>query len=138
MSPELQDKLIKQFPELFNDRDAKTPFNAWGFEFDDGWYNLTVELLTELSQYIAKNKVKDFYILQLKEKFSTLRCYVGGIEKDEDFKAIREIISKYEKKSSETCEACGNPGKILAKGYWMKTLCPEDAAKLGYLEPTYV
>ena len=122
MNSELQTKLINSFPKIKFDL-------TWGFECDDGWYDLIFGLFTELSVCIDKNEIKDFNIVQVKEKFATIRCYVSG---DGDLSEIYQIISKYEKLSGKTCEITGKPGEIMKKGFVLKTVCPEVATKLGY------
>lgn len=81
-----------------------------------GWIPLIDTLIQEL---IAAGWDKD--CAQIKEKFGGLRFYIGA-GSDE----IHDIISKYEKLSYKTCEACGNPGKSTSSG-WIKTLCEEHA-----------
>jgi hypothetical protein len=54
---------------------------------------------------------------QVKEKFGTLRFYVHN-----ETKEISDIIDKAEALSEETCELCGQTGKLIAKG-WCRTLC---------------
>lgn len=55
--------------------------------------------------------------VQIKEKFGGLRYYMGS-----ETKAMTEAISEAERKSFETCEQCGAPGK-LRRGGWISTLC---------------
>jgi hypothetical protein len=60
---------------------------------------------------------RTFRPVQIKEKFGGLRVYLNG-ETPEMTAAIIEA----ERKSFETCEQCGAPGK-LRRGGWISTLC---------------
>lgn len=56
-------------------------------------------------------------ILQIKEKFGTLRFYVnGGNDK------VDALIEYAEEMSAHTCEICGSPGSQTNTG-WIRTLC---------------
>jgi hypothetical protein len=88
---------------------------------------------------------------QIKEKYGTLRIYYHTIIPEfDDYNEIsenRDIISKIYNKvdnyvqgaigfaeflSSITCEVTGKPGKVRAKGGWLKAVCDEIADKEGY------
>jgi len=58
-------------------------------------------------------------IVQIKEKFGTLRVYVDN--RDEDA-MTRALIGFAESMSAATCEECGAPGRAR-DGYWIKTRC---------------
>lgn len=61
------------------------------------------------------------YVMQIKEKFGTLRFYLSE-ETDE----MSKLIEEAEAKSAETCEVCGapgTPGTLGKNGYWITTLC---------------
>lgn len=108
---------------------------AFGFECDDGWYDLLDELMGKLSEL---DKEKAIVINQIKEKFGGLRFYTGGeirmdvfgqgsfiMDRDERWAKIYSVIDEYESKSFSVCEICGKPGKICTTGYWVKTLCKD-------------
>ena len=56
---------------------------------------------------------------QVKEKFGTLRVYVGDVDSQA---VIEAALKEAEAASAVTCEDCGRPGKIRAGG-WLRTLC---------------
>ena len=60
-------------------------------------------------------------VVQVKEKFGTLRFYVNGATEEQ-----HHYISFAEAMSSRTCETCGKPGKRLGRG-WIYTACEEHA-----------
>jgi len=86
--------------------------------------------------------------MQIKEKYGTLRVYLGQTIFD---KATSEIINKYPKStqklldrwhnevdgaiqlaedlSSITCENCGKPGEACQRGIWIATMCQECMTK---------
>jgi hypothetical protein len=63
-------------------------------------------------------------VVQVKEKFGTLRFYVNGATEEQ-----HHYISFAEAMSSRTCETCGSPGKRLGHR-WIYTSC-EVHAKEG-------
>lgn len=76
----------------------------------DGWGNILDDL------YDAKpGNVK---VIQVKEKFGSLRFYVIG-----EPNWYSNLIEFYEKKSTVICEFCGRPGKLRNDIPWMKTMC---------------
>jgi hypothetical protein len=92
------------------------------------------KLLWECSEQIEKELQSVRYlfpvealprVVQVKEKFGTLRFYIGdgkGRLPEEVMNNINNIISKAEGKSANTCESCGEPGESRSGG-WVKTLC---------------
>ena len=60
-------------------------------------------------------------VVQVKEKFGTLRFYVQAASEEQ-----YNYISFAESMSGCTCETCGKPGKRLGRG-WVYTACEEHA-----------
>lgn len=83
----------------------------------EGWHNLIIEAVEKM---IAAGW--DGKITQIKEKFGTLRFYIGQTSKE-----VNDIALEAEKKSSVTCETCGVSNETVKKsagsGRWFKTLC---------------
>jgi hypothetical protein len=50
---------------------------------------------------------------QIKEKFGTLRFYIGN-----DTPEMRELIMDAEKKSSSRCDMCGCFAQLIKRPYW--------------------
>lgn len=132
MNKELDDKLCKDFPNLFVDRNAsmRETCMCWGFP-GDGWYGLireAAEKLEPLIVAIREQAPDESYFpraSQVKEKFGTLRFYMSS-STDE----MEKIIDEAERKSAETCETCGSTGE-LRKGGWLVTLCDKCHNKEG-------
>lgn len=114
--------IIKEFSPLYD-------YLEWGFECDDGWY----EIIKELSNYIYKGclereikmglpddlEFNPIHVIQVKEKYGTLRFYLSGTH---DW--MEKFIDMAEEKSSVTCETCGKQGE-LKKGVWWHTICKD-------------
>lgn len=92
-------------------------------DVDEGWYQLIADCDKELTA-IDPN----YQIFQVKQKFGGLRYYFHPSQPDTS-KAMHEVVTKYEKIASVTCEATGGPGVLMKSiGGWYKTLNPEYAA----------
>jgi hypothetical protein len=138
MDDKLQAKLIKKFPKILKaKKKSMSPFSAYGVECDDGWYDMIFNLCTEL-QTLCDSNGTQVTALQIKEKFATLRVYISIDDGATDaqykaqYKAINEIMNKYDDISRKTCEVTGNVGCLYKRGFWVKTLCVESAILLGY------
>lgn len=117
MKQELQDKLIKRFPFLKKKTQRadgwNEPYDLFGIEFDNGWYDLIYELFEKLEK-----ENDNIIVCQLKEKFGGLRAYIGNINKKS-----YDIIHEAEDKSFHICEQCGKVGKLREDGSWFRTEC---------------
>jgi len=114
MEIEKEKFLVKTYPNLYKE--------GMAFDCEDGWFDLINDLSSKLEPLIAKENEgidEDYfsYATRVKQKFGGLRFYMS-IATDQMFKLIDEA----EMKSIETCELCGNPGKIR-KGGWMTCKC---------------
>ena len=93
------------------------------FECGKGWYPLLEELSDKIDAMFRDKypkEMKDFQVLQVKEKFGTLRYYVSSAPDE-----IYDLIHEYEDKSDTTCELCGKTGKLTERHMWLQTLCEE-------------
>ncbi len=124
MNPELEEKLFQDFPLLY-DRNCEMRF---GFECDDGWYDLIRELSEKLYPLIKQKKPNVFeYVCtasQVKEKYGTLRFYMNCCTT-----TMSEIIDEYEEMSSTICEVCGAEGSIDYNQKWLKSTCEEHRSQ---------
>jgi len=124
-------KLVEKYPLLFPQADAETPFNDWGFEVSEGWYDLIENTCRVLynpyrnaewrMEYAEKMKDKDPSLFekyskeleeeksklpvfaQIKQKFGTLRLYADNVNSYSD-----GIISLAESLSEHICKHCGD------------------------------
>jgi len=141
--------LVEKYPLLFN-VEPNTPFSGYGFECDNGWYNIldfalnllyseydqadrylkhvmaspqTPQTLENASQQFNTAKANLPTIAQIKEKWGSLRLYIDG---GTDYH--RGVVSMAEAMSCTICEHCGNSGTTHRRG-WNKTLCDVHAAE---------
>jgi len=130
MNKENSRTLFEDFPELYRGRflGMKENLMCFGFECDDGWFELLYDLSREITEHCAATGEPVPLVVQVKEKFGTLRFYA-----DNTSKAVDDIIVKYQKKSGEVCELTGAPGKLCHRRGRLKTLCDEEARKDGYI-----
>ena len=122
MRRELDTALVKDFPNLYRDRDGdvKETLMCFGFECGDGWELLIRKLSSQLEALILKipeSKRALYRAVQVKEKFGTLRFYMT-YETDE----MSDLIRIAEDESTVTCEICGAPGELRGPG-WLYTAC---------------
>jgi hypothetical protein len=119
MHKELEEKLFKRVPTLFNlSGDALTPFR---FQCSDGWFNILWGLCADLEPMVMEfeNETGErFEVVQVEAKLGTLRFYVS-----QHTEAIDGRIAEAQEKSSRTCEVCGQPGKWLESGYSIRVVC---------------
>jgi len=86
-----------------------------------GWDELLLNLDDELMKIAP-----DYTILQVKEKFGTLRFYASCPE-GTNFTKFDGLITTAELASAITCERCGRPGTLRNRNGWYKTLCEKHA-----------
>lgn len=127
-------------------------YQMFGCECGGGWYQLLHDLCQEITeQYAEANLPVDLVVEQVKEKFASLRFYYsfgeepmavhafdslagggvrfrpsagGGDERRNQLRReIAAIVGKYEEKSEEVCEECGEPGTVRKDMPWKRTLC---------------
>jgi rubrerythrin len=125
MNSELELKLKSEFSPIYDQL-------QFGFECDDGWYNIIYELSKAIYSKAQKmglhlgyhsSPYNDssfyFYVQQVKEKYGTLRFYTSC-----HFDEIEDLIELAEKQSEITCEMCGKLGK-MSKSPWFSVMCEE-------------
>lgn len=139
MNRELEKKLTEDFSfmiakntwtgKICLDEEGKT----FGFpcSYGDGWYQLTHDLCRELTDlYIANGINPDIIeMIQVKEKFGGMRFYTGSL-----LDGGHDIIQKYEDKSYEICEVCGEAGELCRRGSWYMTLCDKHRDEMNYVK----
>lgn len=99
---------------FFSDRPPIVSANV--FSIDAGWYGIVKRLIEDLIE-LGWNKE----ICQVKEKFGSLRFYVGSCSTE-----IFNRIMQAEAESCVICERCGKGGQLRGGG-WLATLCEEHA-----------
>jgi hypothetical protein len=80
MKKELEDLLFQRYPRLFEER-ALSPQELgmyWGFQCGDGWFDLIDRLCRTIQFGIDKGDTPPVRVVQVKEKFGTLRFHIRG------------------------------------------------------------
>jgi len=111
-------RIDRQYSFINPDPTLKSNLMAFGFECDDGWIPLLRELFDNIEQILADEPGLVFQVLQVKEKFGTLRVYYYGGNEE-----IEKLTDNACDKSEITCETCGEAGELRDKNYWYRTLC---------------
>lgn len=134
MTIEGNKKLIEEYPFLlprnrFTGEVMEDYDYSWteldGVETPVGWDLLLLMLVEEIKQCLDKADYADKYrIMQVKEKFGSLRWYDNGAPK-EIYDELQDIIGKYGVISEHVCHKCGKPDSPLSNGYWIYTLCED-------------
>ena len=98
-------------------------------EVPDTWKETFIpNLIDEIDQVLRKaNFVDEYRILQIKEKFGTLRWYDNGAP-EAYYDELQQIIDKYEDISEFTCVVCGKYDREEVKmrlGGWVSAYCKE-------------
>lgn len=91
-----------------------TELNGIRLQVSEGWHSLLIELIKDLNSNGWDKKVTC-----IKEKYAALKFYTNH----EYSSNIYNIIAEYEKKSEQTCETCGEKGKIRYGNGWMYVAC---------------
>jgi hypothetical protein len=105
-----------------------------------GWQSLVQELDSRLQE-----RWPSYMIMQIKEKFGTLRFYAEPLSEAPDFPdgaegdaahnqwyaenidTFHDLIHEYEARSAHLCQLCGEPGELGTSGYWWVTCCARCA-----------
>lgn len=128
MIKRLDTTLCKKYPEIFAERydSMTTTAMCWGIDCNSGWFNIIDQLCSEIMQCCG-DRVP--VAKQVKEKHGGLCFYIDAVSE-----AVSKAILKAEQKALKTCEVCGMSGKLKEKNAWYKTLCSQDAERLGFAE----
>ena len=142
MNKELELQLVEKYPKILRDYGGDIMKTAmhFGFQHENGWEEILdkcMEKIQYLCDAFSKNgKEVQVFFTTVKEKFGTLRVYYdieGEVDNPLLFDDIvDDIIGQTERQSATTCEVTGKYGESCHRGGWCKTLCYEEARKLGY------
>ncbi len=86
----------------------------------DGWQKI-VEETDAMLAYLDP----DYEILQIKEKYGTLRYYFGSTKTGIVADIMKAIERDAESRSALVCEVCGKWGETRWDRPWVRTLCEE-------------
>lgn len=130
MTPENSRKLYEAYPHLYRGKDkgAEESSMCWGFQCDDGWFDLIWKLSADIEN-VAKNEGhnpddEDWpEAKEVKQKFGQLRFRVNPIHE-----TIEALIDEAQKASLEICEVCGAQASLDTRNRRkIRTVCPNHA-----------
>ena len=112
--------MMRAHPTLFIALPSRTPTGEC-FECGDGWRGVIAELADRLEAYASESKPDGLVVVQVKEKFGSLRVYFRGPVPAK----VRDWVSTAEHQSARTCELCAAPASLRARpeGGHVRTLC---------------
>lgn len=113
--------LMERYPALFRLRE-ENPRYFLGFGCGEGWIAFIDEMCAKLSALEHPPR-----IVQIKQKFGRLRCYVVS---SDDSPEVDEIIEEAYSQSRTVCEECGEPGSMAVVKGIVKCMCPKHHAEL--------
>jgi hypothetical protein len=103
-------ELIEAHPGLFHAPERR-PEKASGYPWcDAGWRDLLERLCVRIQTALRDGET--IRILQIKEKFASLRCYWRGDVSPGTAAKIMEAIALAQARSACTCEQCGAAGRL--------------------------
>ena len=148
--------LVDRYPLLFPAPDEKEPFNDWGFECSQGWYEiLNITFNTLYANYSHHSSTLSYYAKRLEEEQTEeLKEKVKSAQEKVDAEkaklpVVEQCKSKFgtlrlycrnlndvskaviymaEMLSCIICETCGQKGESI-RGGWVRTSCPSCEEK---------
>lgn len=124
-SPTSATVLRTRYPTWF----ARMPY--YDLALPEGWAPLVFEVCEKIDAVLRGQTVvrlidrKHFRVMQIKEKFGTLRIYTWGAPA-----AVRDIIAEAEITSQMVCLRCGNPGVMRDDVDFITTMCDVHHAEI--------
>lgn len=115
---EFVEEMVDAYPLLYRKVNRR---GFISFEIGQGWYDIIRKLSAKLENYIMMLPLDEqpkYYVVQVKEKFGSLRFYMDGPFTNAMDAAIREA----ETATRTTCEVCGGPGEMRSGG-WIQVRC---------------
>jgi hypothetical protein len=100
--------LVQAFPRLFKGKEPTTRS-----EIPEGWYPLMTDLCQQIDAQLSEGKVEDFVVLQIKEKFGSLRFYFQCAPCTRS--KLEQLISIAHERSKTTCLLCGSEAMQIEK-----------------------
>jgi hypothetical protein len=95
------------------------------FSIHDGWFDLIIDMSSEICQKVAAKDLKEISIIDVKEKYGQLSFYyITDNMSIYNYKIFSNIIEKYEDKSSSFCYKCGSTNDVIMTNTgWIKPVC---------------
>jgi Icc-related predicted phosphoesterase len=114
-------RIMQRTPRLFGDApwDLTQTLVGFGFDCGPGWFPLIERTLGSLSRIARDDGLDQMRIVQVKEKYGTLRIYLSGSND-----RANAVVDAAEALSARICDLCG--GAVLAppaRTGWIVTRC---------------
>lgn len=106
--------LRAKYPDMFDKRCSN--------EAPSGWRNIINDMCERLSTIEGVPP-----IVQIKEKFGGLRVYFDTIEPTD----AEVIVANAERACEQTCDICGQAGKMLVSRHVWKVVCSDHENFMG-------
>ena len=106
-----------------------------GTSVPDGWSGIVMEFVVKLrellSEDLAEGEKSAFQVLQLKEKFGTIRLYYGFTSEEEGVEEkVKSLVNNLELESGSVCLDCGSRDEVEQTNTgWIATLCKKCREK---------
>jgi hypothetical protein len=94
-------------------------------ECNEGWRDLLERACSRIEASLGRRNI--FRVVQIKEKYGTLRFYRDGKLPEKVEIEVAEAIALAEARSACTCEICGAEGRLYSRGGWLATACAQHA-----------
>lgn len=121
--PFLRIKCNDCYPWIKENSDTAT----WLDELPNGWVNGFCEQMCDELMEALGDYADEWIIVQVKEKYGSLRIYHAGLPTD-IYDKVEAVINKYEDISYHTCCVCGEPATEYSKD-WVLPYCSEHIKK---------
>lgn len=122
-----RDDLVARHPALFTMETDGGFRPSGGYpEVGDGWRDLVERAAARLAEAVSGLPRGALVIVQIKEKFGTLRLYTSVAAEglpEAVLERIDEAVALAEARSAVTCERCGDPGALWRDDGWYRTAC---------------
>ena len=116
--------LVWKFPYLKPLKYDGTPIKHFNYawihldSFPEGWNKMLLKKFKELNSILKKyGELKNFHIVDSKEKYGTARIYFSGIKNKDCDKEVSEFLWKLETDSWNTCCICGRYADYISKEF---------------------
>lgn len=136
--PEWGRYLIDKYPLILKEFDPDVAYYfkgeekdrvnlRYGLECEKGWVLLIEEILAKATELVNRARKKDsqsyIHSFIVKSKMASLRWQGNQNLSDDLLDEWFDFLSEVEDRSLETCEYCGQPGKVDGTGTWIEVKC---------------
>ncbi len=133
------EQLVAAFPRIFHGEAPQCSSHV-----SPGWREIVWEAFRQIDELVTDEQAAQMRVGQIKEKFGSLRIYIGGIARSGAIRVIEHathihlgpsddgeeigdrvqaIINAAVEKSAQTCDLCGRTGNIQASAGYYAARC---------------